>query len=1311
MKIKILTGLAFVALVVACQTGKAAEKLISGVPNYDQDIFPIDQAYSSTERGDCVPAACTMLHGYHDANGWPRLIPYGGNNVSQNAWGIDTAVRKYKVELNYTGGGVSGEYFSRWTWLLGLALGNKITAVINYFEPNAAFTREDDDLTNWSRIQTYLNANRPCILAVSPGLVYDPEYKWEGSSTINEIPGGHAVCAVGWSDVGGRWVMCNMGWNYTDRAWFNYDGGGDWYISQITPGGSSSGEDDDAYEDNDTVGTARQISTGTITNLRCFDTLLAGSNYKGSWGDWYKVTATSGQSLAITTSFSHANGNLDLRVFTSSQVEVGSSTSSANSEIVSIPSTTAGSYYVFVYGLNNAKNQNYSLTVSLTSGPTIPTVQTLSAADVTTTSARLRGQVTSTGGASTLERRFEWTKSSGNWGAGTSGVDYGVVQDASVTGSDSEFSAVLSGLSPGTGYRYRVYARNSAGWSDVNLVNVATFTTSASQTRVISLSGNLAFGDVAVGSSSQRTLTIVNSGNSTLTVNSISFPSGFTGNWSSGTISSGGSQNVTVTFSPSFATSYGGTVTVNSDKTSGGNTISASGTGTTTPTRSISLSGNLAFGDVTVGSSSQRTMTIANNGNSTLTISSISFSSGFSGNWTFGTISSGDSQNVTITFSPSSATGYGGTVTVNSDKTSGVNTIAASGTGTSTQVTRVISVSGNLSFGNMAVGSSAQRTFTIANSGNATLTVSSINYPSGFSGNWSSGTISPSGSQNVAVTFSPTAEISYGGNLTVNSDSTSGSGTIAAAGIGGGGTNPNLPYEAKWALPLNTFRVYASAPAQSGGVVLFGTFSETIIAGGQSLTANGSPSDYYGVKLNASHEVVWVRQFSSPNEEEVYSCAQHPAGGWVIAGHFRDSTTIGGVALTSAGNRDAFLARLDEDGNVLWAKRGGGTGIDYGKFAGVDGAGNCFLLGLFTTSATFTGGGVTLNATGTRFDIFVAKYSSAGDFLWAKSGGGPEYDDLNYAKVDTNGNAYIGGIFEKQATYGPYTLNVVGAPTDWDGFLAKFASNGDVLWAKRFGQSTGDTSTDAINFVVPAGNGACFFGGIYEKAMLVDGQALPGNFSWTTFVGKINSGGTVEWLRAIRPEAIPEIGVYFASARADRGLAMSDGGLIVSGIYRGKLTFGSTVVTNTNNSDYQYLGKFDSAGTAQWATPSDSLGLYYVDSLFPASGDRIRMLGRASQDPVSFPGIVPINATVEDAVLIEFGPPDIIVPPVISMSMAGEKIVLTWPATAPGFILEWATNLPPTGWTSNSAMPSLVGETFAITNQISGGMKYFRLKK
>src|SRR5205823_1547297 len=86
--------------------------------------------------------------------------------------------------------------------------------------------------------------------------------------------------------------------------------------------------------------------------------------------------------------------------------------------------------------------------------------------------------------------------------------------------------------------------------------------------QAISVTGNLSFGSVAVGNTSPLTLTIANPGTTNLTVNSITYPAGFSGSFF-GVIAAGTSTNVTVTFSPTAVTNYSGTVTVNSDALSG----------------------------------------------------------------------------------------------------------------------------------------------------------------------------------------------------------------------------------------------------------------------------------------------------------------------------------------------------------------------------------------------------------------------------------------------------------------------------------------------------------------------------------------------------------------------------------------------------------------------------------------------------------------------------------------------------------------------------------------------------------------------
>ena len=102
---------------------------------------------------------------------------------------------------------------------------------------------------------------------------------------------------------------------------------------------------------------------------------------------------------------------------------------------------------------------------------------------------------------------------------------------------------------------------------------------------------------------------------------------------------------------------------------------------------------------------------------------------------------------------------------------------------TDSSVTRIISLRGNFDFGNVVIGTVPITTLTITNSGNSPLTVTGISYPTGYNGNWS-GTIPAGGSQNVTITFAPSALANYGGMITVTSDATSGTSTTSVSGLG-----------------------------------------------------------------------------------------------------------------------------------------------------------------------------------------------------------------------------------------------------------------------------------------------------------------------------------------------------------------------------------------------------------------------------------------------------------------------------------------------------------------------------------------------
>ena len=205
----------------------------------------------------------------------------------------------------------------------------------------------------------------------------------------------------------------------------------------------------------------------------------------------------------------------------------------------------------------------------------------------------------------------------------------------------------------------------------------------------ISLPSSLDFGETKVGEMIIRDLIIKNTSNAVLNVTKITYPSGFTGDWTQGTIAAKGQKIVEVTFKPTKDKDYSGTVTVNSNAknaNAGKNTFAITGKGiaATVPGAEISLPPSLNFGETKVGEMIVRDLIIKNTGNAVLNVTKITYPSGFTGDWTQGTIAAKGQKIVEVTFKPTKDKDYSGTVTVNSNAknaNAGKNTFAITGKG------------------------------------------------------------------------------------------------------------------------------------------------------------------------------------------------------------------------------------------------------------------------------------------------------------------------------------------------------------------------------------------------------------------------------------------------------------------------------------------------------------------------------------------------------------------------------------------------------------------------------------------------------
>jgi len=174
--------------------------------------------------------------------------------------------------------------------------------------------------------------------------------------------------------------------------------------------------------------------------------------------------------------------------------------------------------------------------------------------------------------------------------------------------------------------------------------------------------------------------------------------------------------------------------------------------------------------------------------------------------------------------------------------------------------------------------------------------------------------------------------------------------------------------------------------------------------------------------------------------------------------------------LTSAGNSDIFVTKVDSVGNLIWAARMGGTDAEGGGAITVDASGNVYITGAFRgTMDADPGPGVTNIFTNGNYDVYVIKLTSSGLFSWVKTAVGGGTETANAIQVDANGHVYIAGKFSGTVDWDPnsavQSTTAIG-PTD--AYVWKLNSAGGLLWMARFG-GTSSLAEAADIAIDPAG--------------------------------------------------------------------------------------------------------------------------------------------------------------------------------------------------------------------------------------------------
>lgn len=301
----------------------------------------------------------------------------------------------------------------------------------------------------------------------------------------------------------------------------------------------------------------------------------------------------------------------------------------------------------------------------------------------------------------------------------------------------------------------------------------------------------------------------------------------------------------------------------------------------------------------------------------------------------------------------------------------------------------------------------------------------------------------------------------------------------------------------------------------SGNVYVTGTYSAaTLIIGSDTLTNNGPPfsDNIFLVKYDGNGNVIWAKGWGAvggSGYETPRSVTHDQQGNIYLTGTFgqNSSITFGSFTLNNTGtDNDIFIIKLDASGNILWAKRAGGTNLDTPRSLACDLYGNIWMTGSF--KSTFLIGTYSLPSNGNE-DIFIAKYDANGNVLWANGYGSSTLDEGYSICSDNFGNIFCTGYFRTTINFGSFTLSNIAN----DLFLVKLSNSGNVIWAKQ----TSHASHVYGNSVVVDALGDIYVGGGFCGGSITYASfTLPHSSNSSEkdmFVIKVSANGTPMWIR------------------------------------------------------------------------------------------------------------------------------------------------------------------------------------------------------
>jgi hypothetical protein len=213
-----------------------------------------------------------------------------------------------------------------------------------------------------------------------------------------------------------------------------------------------------------------------------------------------------------------------------------------------------------------------------------------------------------------------------------------------------------------------------------------------------------------------------------------------------------------------------------------------------------------------------------------------------------------------------------------------------------------------------------------------------------------------------------------------------------------------------------------------------------------NLSSQGSKDGFFA-KYDSNGNLIWAKKVGGPSGDEILSMDKDLSGNIYLTGYFYGTVDFdpgtGIQNLTSSGGSNVFCAKYDPSGNYILAFNVGGTG-SVGNDIALDPLNNIIIGGVNGSSGDFDPGAGTATLTG---KLFYAKYNNNGAYILGRSMGSDSFDKCKAVESDDQGNIYIAGEYNSSIDFDPsvstYTLSFIYN----DIFVAKYDSLNNFIYA------------------------------------------------------------------------------------------------------------------------------------------------------------------------------------------------------------------------------------------------------------------------